>query len=102
MGLDGQKRAALKKAKQTGGKSKKAKESITAIEAEYNSKETEIKQRHETEIKNLNSSLPPQENEQHPQKEETDPSITPIEQNQPKKLSKSQKKRQKQKEREAA
>lgn len=101
--LDGQKRAALKKAKQTGGKSKKAKETINALDSEFDSKEKETKQRHETELHNLNPVVPP-EKEHLPQTEEKDPITSIPQQSQqiPKKLSKSQKKRQKEKEKEAA
>lgn len=48
--FDGEKRAALKKVKGSAGKGKKGKEALAAMEAEYNQREKEIKQRHITEL----------------------------------------------------
>jgi len=99
--LDGQKRAALKKAKQTGGKSKKAKEVMSTLEEEFDSKEKEMKARHETELNILVTTQPEADNIA-PKKEESSGSsnTTASIPQQPKKLSKSQKKRLKQKEKE--
>jgi OTU domain-containing protein 6 len=48
--LDGEKRAALKKAKTTAGKGKKAKDVLAALEAEYETKLKELEARHESEL----------------------------------------------------